>query len=243
MQSTQARKLTGNRFPVILLAFLPAVLLAAEPSDQKILDSLRLAAFSSSAQLDGFIRHEGERTRVAIKIVPGQTVYSFPESGESFSLNLTERGAILTRLTADGSELVNSKDKLQSLAGSDLALGDLAFEFLYWENSERREDEKILGLPAYQIRLKAPTRAAMYAAVDAYVAKQSGAMLQVLCYDWDGKLAKRFKVIKGQRIDGRWTLQQMRIESFAPGSRRPLSRSYLEIEDFVAKPAQQVSAQ
>ncbi len=232
MRPTQASKhlcLLGVIF------FLPQIITAAGPTTEEILDSLRLAAFSSDAKLTGRIRHDGENTAFAIDIEPGKTIYSFPGTEVKFALSLTSDGASLSRLSGGSSTPVSSNEKPLSIAKSDLALGDLAFEFLYWENAERRDDEKILGLPAYQIRLKAPSRSALYAAVDVYASKQTGALLQILCYNWDGKLVKRFKVIKGQRVDGYWTLQQMRIESFAPGSRRPASRSYIEIDEVVSE--------
>ena len=205
---------------------------AAEPAPAAILESLRMTAFASRATLDGRIRHQGESTPVRIGIAPGRADYTFPGSDERIALRLADGGARLLR----NGEPVRGDARLFSIAGSDLALGDLAFEFLYWSDAERLDDEKIMGLPTRQIRVKAPSRDALYAAVDIHVARQSGALLQIRCYNWDGQLVKRFKVVQGQRVDGRWMLRQMRIESYPPGSRRAASRSYLEIEQ-VESPA------
>jgi len=48
--------------------------------------------------------------------------------------------------------------------------------------------------------------------------------------DWNGRLAKRFEVISGQKIEGRWFLKQMRIEEMQPGTTKVQSRTYLEIK-------------
>ncbi len=49
-------------------------------------------------------------------------------------------------------------------------------------------------------------------------------------YDWKGKLAKRFEVVSGQKIEGRWFLKQMRIEEMDPATGKVTSRTYLEIK-------------
>ena len=49
-------------------------------------------------------------------------------------------------------------------------------------------------------------------------------------FDWSGQLAKRFEVISGQKIEGRWFLKQMRIEEFVAGTTKVRTRTYLEIK-------------
>jgi hypothetical protein len=62
------------------------------------------------------------------------------------------------------------------------------------------------------------------------VDKASGAIMRMDAFNWQGQLSKRFEVISGQKIDGRWFLKQMRIEEFAPGSNKVQTRTYLEIK-------------
>jgi hypothetical protein len=49
-------------------------------------------------------------------------------------------------------------------------------------------------------------------------------------YDWSGRLAKRFEVVSVQKIEGRYFLKQMRIESIQPDTGKVQSRTYLEIK-------------
>ena len=60
--------------------------------------------------------------------------------------------------------------------------------------------------------------------------KESGALLRAEAYDWQGKQIKRFEVVSGQKLDGKWYLKQMRIESLDPGNDHARSRTYLEIK-------------
>lgn len=233
---TQAKKSAGTLAAAALAACAGTLTLTASPNADDILEHLQLTAFESNARLVGRIRHDGETTPIRIDITPGRADYRFPGTDTLISVRLGEKGVDLRHGPADNPKMATPADKNSSIAGSDLTLGDLAFEFLYWSNAEFREDERILGRPARQIRVRAPNRDSPYAAVDVFADKQSGALLQMLCYNWDGQLVRRFKVIKGQRVDDQWMLQQMRIESFAPGSRRPASRTYLEIDEVITRP-------
>jgi hypothetical protein len=62
------------------------------------------------------------------------------------------------------------------------------------------------------------------------VQKEGPAIMKVEGYDSNGKLSKRFTVVSGQKIEGRWFLKQMRIEEFDPGTGKVKTRTYLEIK-------------
>jgi negative regulator of sigma E activity len=63
-----------------------------------------------------------------------------------------------------------------------------------------------------------------------WVDKESGALMRMDGYGWDGKIAKRFEVVSAQKIEGRWFLKQMRVEQLEPGTGKVQSRTYLEIK-------------
>jgi hypothetical protein len=63
-----------------------------------------------------------------------------------------------------------------------------------------------------------------------WVDQQGGAIMRMEGYDWEKRLAKRFEVVSGQKIDGRWFLKQMRVEEFEPGTSKVRGRTYLEIK-------------
>ena len=54
--------------------------------------------------------------------------------------------------------------------------------------------------------------------------------MRMEAYDRRGQLGKRFEVVSAQKIEGRWFLKQMRIETLQPGSAKIASRTYLEIK-------------
>ncbi len=48
-------------------------------------------------------------------------------------------------------------------------------------------------------------------------------------WNQNGKLMKRFEVISAQKIDGLWTLKEMRIETFDPMTGKVTQRRYLTL--------------
>src|SRR5207237_1058392 len=81
----------------------------------------------------------------------------------------------------------------------------------------------------WKLELKAPNRQSQYSNVWLWVDKEGGALMKLEGYDWNGKLAKRFTVVSGQKIEDRWFLKQMRIEEFDPATGKQRARTYLEI--------------
>ena len=63
-----------------------------------------------------------------------------------------------------------------------------------------------------------------------WVDQRGGALMRLEGFDWNQKLGKRFEVISGQKIEGRWFLKQMRIEDYHPDTGRVRTRTYLEIK-------------
>ena len=82
----------------------------------------------------------------------------------------------------------------------------------------------------WKLRLQPPARDAQYSNVLLWVDKESGAIMRIEGYDWQGRITKRFEVVSAQKIEGRWFLKQMRVEEMQPGTNQVQSRSYLEIK-------------
>lgn len=114
--------------------------------------------------------------------------------------------------------------------GVPVTAEDLSMGFLYWPDARLLGKEVVRTRSAWKIQLHPGKRGSEFAVVRVWLDEGSGALLRIEGFDWEGRLLRRFEVVSGQRIDGQWMLKQMRIETFGPeSSRRPLSRSYLEI--------------
>lgn len=150
--------------------------------------------------------------------------------------------AVQVRYNADGSELVESgpdgSGKLtpanfdKRILGTDVAYEDLALRFLYWTNATSEGEDTVMTRPAWKIRLNAPNHRTQYSSVVVWVDKESGGFSQVEGYDWNGKLAKRFKVVGFKPFAGKTYLGKMRIEGFNPEDGHTRSRTYLELNSL-----------
>ena len=121
----------------------------------------------------------------------------------------------------------------KKILGTDLTFEDLSLRFIYWSKATIEGEDRFLTLGArssWRLRLQSPTKYSQYSSVLLWVDKESGALLKAEGYDWQNKLVKRFTVVSGQPLEGKWYLKQMKIEAFDPGTEHNRSRTYLEIK-------------
>jgi hypothetical protein len=213
-------------FSCLLLA---STSIAAPPPAKEILESVRLRQAQQQLELQGQLR-EGE------KIVPfrltqtGPVIrYSFSNPDEALQLRLGDDDSRLEEVTREGVEKISPAQFDHKVRGTAVTYEDLSLKFLYWSNARVTGENSISLRNCWKLELKAPNRQSQYSNVWLWVDKDGGALMKLEGYDWNGKLAKRFTVVSGQKIEGRWFLKEMRIEEFDPGTGKARARTYLEI--------------
>ena len=221
-----------------LAAFLPSN--AARAQAQKltaseILRAVREAQGGRHDTINGVLRDDTTDSKFPFRLVADgpQVRYEFQGPPPT---------AVQVRYNADGSELVESgpdgSGKLtpanfdKRILGTDVSYEDLALRFLYWTNATVEGDDSIITRSAWKLRLTAPNHRTQYSSVLVWVDKESGGILQVEGYDWNGKLLKRFKVVGVKPFAGKTYLGKMRIEGFNPGDGHAHSRTYLELNSL-----------
>ena len=209
-----------------------ATMVRAEPapSAKDILESVRMQQTRQQIDLQGQLRQNA--IKVPFHLIQSGTVvrYIFSEPEEALQLQIGENGTRLDEVSQDGVEKVTPAKFDQKVRGTDITYEDLALKFLYWPEAEVLGTDNIRTRNCWKLRLRAPSRQSQYASVLLWVDKASGALMRMEGFDADGRLAKRFEVISAQKIENRWFLKQMRIEQLQPGTKRVLSRTYLEIK-------------
>jgi Outer membrane lipoprotein-sorting protein len=203
--------------------------IAAPPSAKEILESVRLQQGQQQLELAGQLR-EGP-TVVPFRFVQTGPVirYSFSNPPEALQLRLGENDSRLEEVTGSGVEKVAPAQFDHKIRGTALTYEDLALRFLYWPNAKVIGDDTIQLVDCWRLELRAPPGQSQYATVRLWVQKDGPAIMKVEGYDSQGKLAKRFTVVSGQKIEDRWFLKQMRIEQFDPATGKAKTRTYLEI--------------
>jgi hypothetical protein len=215
---------------VLSLFIVASTAFAAPPSATEILESVRMRQAQQQMELQGQLR-EGA-TVVPFRLTQTGPVirYSFSNPDEALQLRLGDNDSRLEEVTTEGVEKVTPAQFDHKVRGTAVTYEDLALKFLYWPNARVTGENSISLRNCWKLELKAPNRQSQYSNVWLWVDKEGGALMKMEGYDWNGKLAKRFTVVSGQKIEGRWFLKQMRIEQFDPGTGKARSPTYLEIK-------------
>jgi hypothetical protein len=204
--------------------------ISALPSAREILESVRLQQAQQQLELEGQLR-EGDKVIPFRLTQTGPVIrYSFSNPDEALQLRLGDNDSRLEEVTKEGVEKIAAAEFDRKVRGTGVTYEDLALKFLYWPDARVTGENSIRSRNCWKLELKAPSRQSQYSNVYLWVDKASGAIMRMDAFEWKGQLAKRFEVISGQKIDGRWFLKQMRIEEFVPGSNKVQTRTYLEIK-------------
>jgi hypothetical protein len=222
-----------KQITLILLSGLGALALTAAappPSAKEILESVRLQRTQQQTDLNGQLREDE-------KVIPfrlsqnGPVIrYSFSNPDEALQLRLGDNDSRLEEVTRAGVEKILPAQFDKKVRGTGVTYEDLAMKFLYWPNARVGGENSIEMRNCWKLELKAPSRQSAYSNIYLWVDKEGGALMRMDGFDWSGQLAKRFRVVSAQKIEGRWFLKQMRIEEFIPGTQKVRTRTYLEIK-------------
>ena len=215
-----------------VVLFLTALFLQAEtsPTAKEILSSVRMQQAQQQIDLEGQLR-QNEVVVPFHLIQSGPVVrYIFSDPDEALQLQLNPNDSRLDQISGSGVEKIAPAQFDRKIRGTDVTYEDLALKFIYWPDAKVVGEENIRSRNCWKLQLRPPSRQSQYSNVLLWIDKESGALMRMEGYDWNGQLAKRFEVISAQKINHRWFLKQMRIEQLQPGTNHVQSRTYLEIK-------------
>ena len=212
---------------VLLAVILCRAAAAADPEPQELLKVARMASTQQEAAVRGRLRAGSVSTPFKLEVDFGKLRFAFENPERVYEVRLDEESSVV--YDAKGRSLRRGMQETVA-EGAPVTVEDLSLGFLYWPDARLLGKESVRGRGAWKIELRPGKRGSEFAVVRVWLDQASGALLRIEGFDWQGMLLRRFEVVSGQRIDGRWMLKQMRIEKFSPdNSSRPIGRSYLEI--------------
>jgi hypothetical protein len=214
---------------LLAIAAAASAMAAPAPSAKEILESVRLRQAQQELNLHGQLR-EGA-TIVPFRLTQTGPVirYTFSNPDEALQLRLGENDSRLEEVTGEGVEKIAPAQFDHKVRGTGVTYEDLALRFLYWQTGRVTGENEIRTVSCWKLEMKAPSRQSQYSNVWLWVGKENGALMKMEAYDWNAKLLKRFEVVSGQKIEGRWFLKELRIEELDPGTGKVKTRTYLDI--------------
>ena len=217
---------------LLLCVLCLSALEAAEPTPdaREILRVVREAQSSQHQTLLGQLRNGAKSIPFRLVIDGNTTRYQFTAPPQTIQLRLLESDSRLEEITRSGTEKVSAARFDTPVRETDISYEDLAMKFLYWPNARVEGEQMMLLRQCWIIRAEPSAKTeSQYGRVMLWIEKESGALLQAETFDHAGKFAKRFKVISGQKIKGRWVLKSMRIEAASAANSKDRTPTYLEI--------------
>ena len=223
-------KILYSALLVCRLAIPDAHSAAPFPEAKEVLASVRLRQAQQELELQGELR-EGP-TVVPFRLTQSGPVirYTFSNPSEALQLHLGENDSRLEEVTGEGVEKIAPAQFDHKVRGTGVTYEDLALRFLYWQTGRVTGENEIRTVSCWKLEMKAPSRQSQYSNVWLWVGKENGALMKMEAYDWNAKLLKRFEVVSGQKIEGRWFLKELRIEELDPGTGKVKTRTYLDIK-------------
>lgn len=229
---------TANHLATLLRAFtvLLGLLVAtplclgedAAPDPHAILKSVRLSQAAQERTLRGSLRTGGKTIPFRLVSSPGVVRYEFSDPAEVLQLRFGPKDSRLEEITKGATEKITPAHFDARVRDTGISYEDLSMHFLYWQNAAIEGEQTMVLQKCWIVRVEPDSRgSSQYSKVLLWIGKNSGALMQAEAYDANGKVARRFKVISGQKTDeGFWILKEMRIESMIGGA----EKTYLEID-------------
>jgi hypothetical protein len=224
------RGFLGALAAIVLAAALsgvPNALADEEPSPEQILQAIRYSQTLQNQTLSGRLRTGSTRYPFLLRLDGPRIAYTFRDTGETIKLVLSPQGSQVRGQTA---ESLSPDELSRPVRGTPLTYEDISLQFLYWPHAEIVDKERIMNFMAYKMWVAAPADQSNYGGVFLWVPTAGPGLLRAEMYDRQHNLIKRFTVREAQKIDGQWTLKNMRIEKFEPGTENVVARTYLEID-------------
>jgi hypothetical protein len=221
--------------PALALALGCTTLARAEdaPSARDILAGVRAAQSAQKQVIRGRLRTGGQSMPFRLVADEGTLRWEFSAPAQTIQLRLLEKDSRLEEISGGAARRVTAARFDDKVRGSDISYEDLAMKFLYWPHATVEGEQVMILRKCWIVRTEPPARSdSQYSRARLWIDKESGALMQAEAYGPDGKLARRFKVISPQKIDGVWLLKQMRIEAMQPtrSGREDRAPTYLEVD-------------
>ncbi len=190
----------------------------------------RASAGQQEIDLAGQLREEGRVVPFRLVQSGGVIRYRFTNPDEALQLRLGESDSNLENISRDGVDKISGPEFSQRVRGTAITFEDLALKFIYWPGGKVLGEDYINTRRVWKLELRPPGDRSQYSKVYLWAEQESGALMRMEGYDWNGQLVRRFEVVSAQKIEGRWFLKQMRLEQVDPATGKVTARTYLEIK-------------
>ena len=216
-----------------LIAFCPS--LRAEdppPTAEEIMRLVRLSYALQNYKLTGNLRDSDSGRSEDFTLNMEQSIirFRFSDPNQIIHLDLSTKPASLKSVQAGGVIPVPLEMYGDKVRGFAMNYEDLSLRFLEWPNPQLLGEDSFKFQKFWKVRVANPNQSSPYGAVDMWVHQGSGGLAKMEAFDLQGKLIKKFEVTNIQKLDGITLLEEMKIESYVPGTKKTNGRTYMRLD-------------
>lgn len=198
----------------------------------QIIEKVQAGRALRDAVLQGELNKNDKTVPFTMTLKADTISFQFTDPVQTVSLNINEKGSQLTETAPGSNKLVPIPDKRYSEAirGTDLSYDDISSRYLYWTKRIKQPlEETVKTQKCYVVDLYAPRKIGDYGLVRIFAEKESGALLRIYCYDWDGKMIKECAITRGMKVNGSMMLKSMDVIRYEAGTKKVVGETTFEL--------------
>lgn len=196
---------------------------------EQIVEMVHLSRALRNDVLQGELNKGGKAIPFTVKLQESLIHFSFENPKQNINLDITEKGYRLKEVTANSNKEVPAAMYSTGVRGTDLTYDDISFRYLYWPKKVKIGEETIKTRKCYVVDLYNPQRLGDYYLVRIFVDKESGGLMRMQAYDWNGKLIKTCTVTAGMKVNGATVLKTMEVVRYVPGTKKVAGETTFEL--------------
>ncbi len=196
---------------------------------EQIVELVHLSRALRNDVLQGELSKGGKTVPFTVKMQESLIHFSFENPKQNINLDITEKGYRLKEVTAGSNKEVPAAMYATGIRGTDLTYDDISFRYLYWPKKVKVGEESIKTRKCYVVDLYNPQRLGNYYLVRIFVDKESGGLMRMQAYDWNGKIIKTCTVSSGMKVNGATVLKTMEVISYVPGTKKVAGETTFEL--------------
>jgi hypothetical protein len=232
------------RLCLLLLPFVPVCAAAQETAAAAMTadEIVAMVHFSRALGRDdskpmifpGELQRGGKSVPFRIELRADLIRFSFDNPKQVINLDINDKGYRLKEVTAGSNREVPAAMYGSPVRGTDLTYDDLSFRYLYWPKRVKIGEESIKTRKCYVVDLYNPQRTGGYYLVRIFVDRESGGLMRMQAYDWNGKRIKTCTVSSGMKVNGATMLKTMEVVTYNPDTQKATGETTFELSKPVS---------
>lgn len=201
------------------------------PTADQIVELVHLSRALKEHDLRGFLTKDDLEVPFVVSLKADIIRFYFENPKQIITLDIKQKGAQLNEVMAGSNKPVPAKRYGEGIRGTDLSYDDISFRYLYWPKKVKQPNEETVKTrKCYVVDLYAPQQVGEYGIVRIFVDKESGGLMRMQAYDWNGQMIKVLAVTSGMKISGATVLKSMDVIRYVPGSKKVAGETTFELK-------------